>query len=84
MHDLRCRIIWHQDPADNSHTSNFKAPGKPRNNQFCKEEKSTGGLVIKSMLGGGGLFRRGALVFLVSFYGGLSKISANVTEGIMG
>ena len=43
MHDLRCRIIWHQDPADNSHNSNFKAPGKPRNNQFWKEDKSTGG-----------------------------------------
>lgn len=47
MLDLHCRIIWHQDPADNSHTSNFKAPGKPRNNQFWKEEKSMGGLVIK-------------------------------------
>ena len=43
MHDLRCRIIWHQDPADNSRNSNFKAPGKPRNNQFWKEDKSTGG-----------------------------------------
>ena len=47
MHDLHCRIIWHQDLADNSHTSSFKAPGKLRNNQFWKEEKSTGGLVTK-------------------------------------
>ena len=47
MLDLHGRIIWHQDPADNSHTSNFKAPGKPRNNQFWKEEKSMRGLVIK-------------------------------------
>lgn len=51
MHDLRCRIIWHQDLVDNSHTSNFKAPGKPRNNQFWKEEKSTGGLVTKYLEG---------------------------------
>ena len=84
MLDLHCRIIWHQDPADNSHTSNFKAPGKPRNSQFWKEEKSMGGHVIKYRRGYGICFFFGGgwhEYFWLVFMGGYQKISANVTEG---